>query len=376
MSQFNIPIGPYHPGIHEPEYFKVRVEGELVKEVDMKLGYNYRSIEELVTKRTWNKALYLIERICGICSTTHTLCFVTNVEKMMDYEVSERAKYIRTIVTELERIQNHLLWFGTAANNIGFQTLFMESWKIRTKFMDFVEKVCGSRMFPGMNVPGGVRFDISKNKNKSIRRDIKKLVNPVRELVQEVDTNNTIHSRWKSVGVLSQHKAKKLGVVGPTARASGLYVDARKTNPYLVYPDINFKLVQEKTGDCYGRARVRLKEVLESIKIITQCLSNIPEGNILWHRIDKVSEGKSANIKEAPRGEDFHYVESSGGGNPSFIRIRAPTYANLQAVPVMCKNSELCDVPVIVNSIDPCFACCDRITVINEDDEVSYVEMD
>ena len=376
MSQYNIPIGPYHPGIHEPEYFKVRVEGETVKEVDMKLGYNYRKIEELITKRTWDKAVYLIERICGICSTTHTLCFVTNMEKIGKIQVSERAKYIRMIVTEIERIQNHLLWFGTAANNIGFQTLFMESWKIRTRAMDLMEKICNARIFAGMNVPGGVRFDINNNTNLFVRKEIRKMIPQVQGLIREIDSNETIHSRWKHVGRLTMHHAKNLGVVGPTARAAGLYIDARKNQPYLAYPEINFQLIKERTGDCYARARVRLREVLESIHIITQCLEKMPKSPITWHKIIDLPEGRSANVKEAPRGEDFHYLESNGGKNPSFIRIRAPTYANLQAISEMCRNAQLGDVPVIINSIDPCFACCDRITVINENQEVSYVEMD
>jgi Ni,Fe-hydrogenase III large subunit len=281
------------------------------------------------------------------------------------------------IMTEIERIQNHLLWFGTAANNIGFQTLFMESWKIRTIAMDIMEKICGARIFVGMNVPGGTRFDIPTRTNVHVRNRIKTLIPRVRELIREIDTNELLQTRWKNVGILNGLMAKKLGVVGPTARASGQYLDVRKNQPYLVYSDINFRLIREKNGDCFSRARVRLREVLESINIIQQGLEQIPsKGKVIPDKVDILPEGKNAVAREAPRGEDFHYLESAGGKSPSFIRIRAPTYANLQSISEMCKDAKLADVPVILNSIDPCFACCDRLTVINEENEVAYVELD
>lgn len=374
-EKYLLPIGPYHPLMKEPEHFKAFVRGEEIVDLDFELGYMYRGIEKLAERRTWYKVLYLMNKVCGICPIPHTMCFSRAVEQLNNIQVPERAEYIRTIVSELNRIHSHLLYLGVAGYAIGFDTIFKWCWGEREIVLDLLEMITGNRIHYFMVIFGGVRKDIDKNMVQRIRKDLKKLKKRVKEINEIFMTDKMIDKRMAGIGILTKKMAGKLGVVGPTARGSGLRIDIRKQNPYAAYPHIDFKIITEKSGDCKARALVRARECLESIRMVEGALDMMPSGKINQGRLTsiKVSPGETLILTEAPRGEDAHYLVSDGGKTPKRLRIRPPTYANIMSVREMSKGSKIADVPIIIESIDPCFGCCDRMTIIDVDSKKQEV---
>jgi len=374
-EKYLLPIGPYHPALKEPEYFKAYVRGEEIVDLDFELGYMYRGIEKLAERRTWYKVLLLMNKVCGICPIPHTMCFSRGVEQLNNLQVPERAEYIRTIISELNRIHSHLLYLGIAGYAIGFDTVFKWCWAVREIVLDLLEMITGNRVHYFMVVFGGVRRDIKKNMIEKIRKDLKKLEKKVKEIHEIFRTDRMIDKRMASIGILTKKKAKDLGVVGPTARGSDVKTDTRKENSYAAYPDIYFKIITEKNGDCKARALIRSRECLESIRIIEQALDKIPSGKINQGRLTSiiVHSGEALILTEAPRGEDAHYIVSNGGKTPKRLRIRPPTYANMISVREMSRGSRIADMPIIIESIDPCFGCCDRMTVVDIDSKKQNV---
>jgi membrane-bound hydrogenase subunit alpha len=366
-EKYLLPIGPYHPAMKEPEYFKAYVRGEEIIDLDFELGYMYRGIEELAEKRSWNKVLFLVNRICGICGIAHTINFCRGVEELTDLQVPERARYIRTILSELNRIHSHLLYLGIAGYSIGFDTIFKWCWATREIVLDWLENITGGRIHYSMNTFGGVRRDINKNMTQRIGKDLKGFEEKIKEIYEIFRTDRMIDKRMARIGILQKKMAKELGIVGPTARGSDIKTDVRKQNPYAAYPDIDFKIITERSGDCKARTLVRARECLESIKIVDQALSLMPSGKINTGKLmlTRVPAGEIVALDEAPRGENVHYLVSDGGKTPKRLRIRPPTYANMISIREMSKGSKIADVPVIIESIDPCFGCCDRMTVID-----------
>jgi len=378
-EKYLLPIGPYHPGMKEPEHFKALVRGEEIVDLDFELGYMYRGIEELAEKRSWIKVLFLVNRICGICGIAHTINFCGGVEELTGLQVPERAKYIRTILSELNRIHSHLLYLGIAGYAIGFDTIFKWCWATREMVLDWLENIAGGRIHYSMNTFGGVRRDINQNMIRKIEKDLKVFEKKIKEIYEIFRTDRMIDKRMAGIGTLRKKMAKELGIVGPTARGSDVKIDVRKQNPYAAYPDIDFKIITEKDGDCKARALVRARECLESIKIIDQALSSMSSGKINTGKLilTKVPAGEIVALDEAPRGENVHYLVSDGGKSPKRLRIRPPTYANMISVREMSKGSKIADVPIIIESIDPCFGCTDRMTVIDVDSKKqSVVEFD
>jgi len=368
-EKYLLPIGPYHPTMKEPEHFKAYVRGEDIIDLDFELGYMYRGIEELAERRTWYKVLLLVNKVCGICPIPHTMCFSRGVEQLNNIQVPERAEYIRTIVSELNRVHSHLLFLGIAGYAIGFDTIFKWCWAIREIVLDLLEMITGNRIHYFMITFGGVRRDIKKDMIQRIKKDLKKLEERIKEIHEIFRTDRMIDKRMAGVGILTKRKAIDLGVVGPTARGSGVKIDVRKQYPYAAYSDIDFKIITEGDGDCKAKALVRSGECLESIRIIEQALDKMPSGKINQGRLTsiKVKPGEVLILTEAPRGEDAHYLVSDGGKTPKRLRIRPPTYANLISVKEMSKGSKIADVPIIIESIDPCFGCTDRMSVIDID---------
>lgn len=365
-----LPIGPYHPLLKEPEYFKVWVRGEDVVGIDFDLGFNYRGVEELATQRSWIKALHLIGRICGICSIAHTLNFCQAIEELASIEVPNRAQWIRTMLCELNRIHSHLLWLGIAGYAIGFDTLFKWSWGTRELVLDWLEELTGNRILYEMCVFGGVRRDLGARLMEKMRAGLRRLRKEVDELYEIGRTNAIVAKRMDRIGRLEAKAAMELGVVGPTLRGSGIARDVRKDVAYAAYPELEFKVVIERGCDCKARMLVRLRECLESIWMVEQLLDGMPGGRVraieyVKLKFLKVPKGEVIARVEAPRGENFHYVVSNGKQEPSRVRIRPPTYANLIALEQMMRGAKLADVPIIIQSIDPCFGCTDRYEVID-----------
>lgn len=364
-----LPIGPYHPAIHEPEYFKVWVEGEKIVGVDINVGYNYRGVEKLMTTMEWQRCLYLAERVCGICSHAHSSCFAQNVERAGGIGVAERGKYIRVIMAELERLHSHLLWFGILAESAGFETLFMLSWKDRELIMDVLEMISGNRVHYAMNAFGGVRRDINRSMGERMLNKLHKFEGRMEKLKDIALSDEPFVTRLKGVGLLNPWHAEEYGVVGPVARAAGLKVDTRRDMPYFAYGDLDFRVIVGKRGDALERLKVRIDETFESIRIIEQCLGGMPDGPIRTRKmLVKIKGGESASSVEAPRGENFHFLVA-GETKPKYYHIRTPTFANFIILPKILEGHQIADVPLVITSLDPCFGCFDRLTVVEDGEE-------
>jgi len=380
LEEFKIPIGPQHPALKEPVSFSVALKGEKIMGVDIRLGYNHRGIEKACEERTYIQDLYLIERICGICSHSHSTCFSQGVEEIAGIALPKRAAYIRTLVAELERVHNHFLWLGIAGHEIGFDTLLMYTWRDREIVMDILARLTGNRVNYGINTIGGVRRDINAKQIKETLDGIDKLEERTNYYIELATQEVTIIKRLSGVGVLLKEDAERLGAVGPTARASGVRSDIRKDDPYAAYEEIEFDVITDNHSDVFGRTVVRLKELLESYKIIRQVLDNLPDGPIAVRAPRKIPAGEALSRYEAPRGEDLHYIKSNGTEKPERVKVRAPTLANIQAVKHMLKERYLADMPIVIAAIDPCFSCTDRMislnrTNLNKKEIISWPEL-
>jgi len=361
-----VPFGPQHPALKEPESFLITLRGEKITSINIKIGYNHRGIEKACEERTYIQDLYLIERICGICSHSHSTAFVQAVEEIAGLEIPSRAKYIRTLIAELERIHSHLLWLGVAGHEIGFDTLLMYTWRDREVVMDLLALLTGNRVNYGINTIGGVRRDITEEQKKEILKAVDILEERTKYYIGIATKETTILGRLSGVGVLSHDDAVKLGAVGPTARASGVDQDVRRDDPYAAYADLDFKVITDNHCDVYGRTLVRVQELLESCKMVRQIIEKIPDGPILVKAPRKIPAGEAVSRYEAPRGEDLHYVRANGTDKPDRVKVRPPTLANIQAVARMLEDRYLADLPIVIAAIDPCFSCTDRLVTVND----------
>lgn len=362
-----LPMGPFFPVLEEPAYWRLFVEGETIVGCDTRIFYNHRGIEKLGDSvLTYNEIPYLAERICGICGFIHSTCYCQAVEKAAGTEAPRRARYIRTIMLELERIHSHLLWLGIAGHIIGFDTVLMQTWRIREPVMWLCEEISGNRKTYGMNTVGGLRRDLPnhvKPKLIEVLAEVEKETIAVRNAIVG---DSTLHARTKGVGVLTNQWAKKICAVGPPARASGVAIDARMDHPYAAYDEVPPQVVTQEAGDTWARVLVRVGELLESIRLVREALSAIPEGPICAEINEGIPPGKEGvSVVEAPRGEAVHFVQTGGDNRPYRWRVRAPTYPNLQALPAMIQNETIADVPITLGSLDPCFSCTERLETID-----------
>jgi NADH-quinone oxidoreductase subunit D len=366
MARVQVPIGPQHPALKEPESFNIVLDGEKIYRVDVKLGYNHRGIEKACESRSYIQDIYLVERICGICSHSHSTAFVQAVEEIAALEVPRRGLYIRTLISELERIHSHLLWLGVAGHEVGFDTLLMYSWRDRELVMDLLALISGNRVNYGMNTVGGVRRDLTPEMIQEALKAVDALEERTKYYVEVATQETTLIARLSQAGRLCRDDALRLGAVGPTARASDIDRDTRRDDPYAAYKELEFKVITDSHCDVYGRAVVRLLELMESYSLIRQILHNLPDGPIKVRAPRKIPAGEALSRYEAPRGEDIHYVKSDGTDKPYRVKVRAPTLANLHAVGKMLEDGYLADVPIVIAAIDPCFSCTDRIMVVDD----------
>ncbi len=362
-----VPIGPFHPTLHEPAHFAVYVDGETIKGCDYRGFMTHRGIEKLCTTQvTYNEVPFIAERICGICGSVHATSYSQAVELAAGITISRKAEYIRTFMLELERIHSHLLWLGVAGHLIGFDTVFMHSWRVREPVMWLAEKITGNRKTYGMIIIGGVRRDILQHKD-----DILNVMNTVeKELIaikNAIVGDTVIHRRTKGVGYVSTEDTVKWSLVGPVARARGVNIDTRRDHPYAAYDAVKFDVPVVDTCDVWGTLLVRILETFESIKIIRQVLNDMPVDEPLLYEFDEPIKPliHSITAVEAPRGEVVHYLITGEENRADRWRVRAPTYPNLQGVPLMLLNNQLADAPIIIGSIDPCFSCTDRMALVD-----------
>jgi len=364
MGRTIVPIGPYHPLQEEPEFFTLTVEGERVVGVDARIGYNHRGIEKLSERKTFDQSTFVIERICGICSTSHPFAYTRAVEDVFPMEVPERAKYIRTIVAEGERVHSHLLWLGLAGHFLGYNTVFMWAWKIREEILDVMEILSGNRNNYAMFKPGGVRRDIKSDDIPVVLKKIDSIVPTLELLRKAVIDDPVLHARTKGVGILTKQEAIDFCALGPTSRASGVARDIRKDSPYGAYNRMQWKMIITENGDVFDKLVVRILEMLESVRIMKYCLNELPDGEIDANLKD-IPPGEGIGHIEAPRGETFHYVKSDGTNRPVRHKVRAPTFMNLPTYKATIVGETISDATIILAAIDPCYCCTERVAVKN-----------
>ena len=362
-----MPFGPVHPSLKEPEYFKLILEGEKIVQVIPRIGYVHRGIERAAQERTWVKNIYLFERICGICSFAHSLSYSQGVESLSPFEVPKRAKYIRVIVAEMERIHSHLLWLGLVGHWAGFDTLFMWVWKDRERILDLTEAITGNRVHKSYSTFGGVRKDLPEGISTKLKSELAYISKRADFYSDLVSSEETMAVRTQGVGKISQDTARRLSPVGPLLRCTGVARDVRTEDPYAGYDDLPPRVQTETAGDIASLLRLRLNEVRESCSLITTALERIPQGPFKSNVPRAVPEGESSVHVEAPRGELFYFLKSNGGSTPERVKIRTPTMANLLTATEMLKGHTLADVPVVLTGMDPCFGCMDRVAVLEVD---------
>lgn len=353
-----VPFGPHHPVLPEPIHLDLVLEDEKVVEAVPSIGFIHRGLEKLVEKKDFNEYVYVAERICGICSFMHGMGYCEAVEHVMGVEIPPRAKYLRTIWCEMSRLHSHLLWLGLLADAFGFESLFMQSWRMREKILDMFEASTGGRVIFSVNKIGGQMKDMDSDMLKEFLKILNEIEKELRELSKTFLDNKAVNSRLQGVGFLTKQQAHDLGTVGPFMRASGIDRDTRKMG-YAAYSDIDFETITSDAGDSYARTEVRIKELFQSIDIIRQAVEKIPGGEIAVP-VKGFPDGEYFMRVEQPRGEAVYYVKGNGTKFLDRVRVRTPTFANLPGMLETLKGSQLADVPILILTIDPCISCTER----------------
>jgi len=358
MARTVIPFGPQHPVLPEPIHLDLVVEDERVVEARPSIGFIHRGLEKLVEKKDFIEFTYLAERICGICSFIHGQTYCQGVEAIMNIPVPPRALYLRTIWGELSRLHSHLLWLGLMADSVGFENLFMHSWRVREKVLNIIEATTGGRVIFGSCKVGGVRRDIGPEAAAKMLADLETIERDLRDITGIFLHDRSVKDRLCGVGVLSRKDAYDLGCVGPTLRASGVAQDMRQLG-YAAFKDLSVKAVTRTEGDSYARCAVRCDELFQSLDLIRQALAKIPAGDIAV-KVTGNPNGEYVERTEQPRGEVVYQIKANGTKNLQRFRVRTPTFANLPALVKVLQGCELADVPVLVLTIDPCISCTER----------------
>ena len=337
------------------------MDGEIVTSAYVRLGYAHRGIEKAAEERTWIQNLYLIERICGICSHIHALAYCLAVEQLAHVEAPPRAQAIRVLVAELERIHSHFLWIGVSAHEAGFDTLFMYSWRDRETVMDLLEGLTGNRVNYSANLLGGVKCDIDQEQtDRHPERDRfpGRTCQPLFRCAHERHHVPAAHTRDRSdvTHPGGSHGSDRSN----RARAFNVARDVRVESPYAAYKQYPVKMALDTRGDLEARFVVRVNELFESFRLIRQILDTLPEGELAARFPRRVPAGEVVMRVEAPRGELYYFVKSNGSDKPERLKVRTPTICNMTSVIKLAVGHQLADVPMILAGIDPCFSCNDR----------------
>lgn len=353
-----VPFGPQHPVLPEPIHLDLVLEDEKVIEAIPSIGYIHRGLEKLIEKRDFNDYLYVIERICGICSYMHGMGYCESLERIFDIEIPDRAKYLRTIWCEMSRIHSHLLWLGLLADAFGFEALFYQCWRMREKVLDMFEASTGGRVIFSVNKIGGVLKDMDKDMLASFVKEFDAMEEELKKLCDVFLTDYTVISRLKKVGILTKEDAIVTGAVGPMMRASGIEIDTRKLG-YAAYSNIDFDIITSNDCDSYARCEVRIKEIFQSFSIIRQAVKAIPDGE-LSIAVKGNPSGEAFIRVEQPRGEAIYYAKANGTKFLERMRVRTPTFTNLTPLVKILQGCDYADVPILVLTIDPCISCTER----------------
>lgn len=371
-----IPMGPLHITSDEPGHFRLFVEGEEIVDADYRLFYIHRGMEKVAESRlNYDAVTFLADRICGICGNAHSVAYAESVEHAQGIEVPVRAQYIRAISLEVERLHSHLLNLGLVCHYCGFDTGFQHFFRVREDSMKLAELITGHRKTYGLNVIGGVRRDILAEQKLTTLAVLEKLRHDVQGLLDELMSTPNFESRTKGVGLLDPEIARAFSPVGPTVRGSGFSRDARFDHPFDGYKHLpaEFKARVHDGCDVLSRTLVRIEEFMDSIAMIQFWLEDAPTGPILTEDWTYTPHRFGIGVTEAPRGEDVHW--SMVGDNQKCYRWRAKaaTYSNWPVLRYMFRGNTISDAALIVGSIDPCYSCTERVTIVDVKDKSTKV---
>lgn len=388
-KELTINMGPQHPATHGVLRLVLDLDGETVVRCRPYVGYLHRGVEKLAENRTYLSALPLTDRLDYISAMANNTGYCLAVERLFGIEAPERAKYIRTIVSEMSRISSHILWLGTHALDIGAMTVFLYSFREREAILDLFEILCGARLTTSYARIGGVRNDVTQEFLDKLYRFTDEFPRRVEEYETLIDQNRIWLKRTKGIGVIEADEAVNWGLTGPTLRGSGVPYDVRKFAPYDAYDKVEFDVPVGVNGDVYDRYRCRMLEFRQSNRIIRQCIEKLPAGPVMAPDAPKFTlppkdnilksmesmihhfilitkgpmaapEGEIYSAIEAPKGELGFYIISDGSGNPYRLRVRAPSFVHASVIPRLCEGALIADVIANIGTIDIVLGECDR----------------
>ncbi|MBC8412714.1 MAG: NADH-quinone oxidoreductase subunit D [Nitrospira sp.] len=387
-KELTLNMGPQHPATHGVLRLVLDLDGETVKKITPYVGYLHRGVEKLAENRNYMQILPLTDRLDYISAMSNNIGYCTAVEKTFGIELTERTEYIRTIVGEMSRIANHLLWLATHALDIGAMTVFLYCFRERESILDLFEKLCGARLTTTYTRIGGLKNDASPEWLEQVYKFTDDFPSRVEQYETLIDQNRIWLRRTKGIGYISPEDAINWGLTGPVLRGSGVNYDVRKTQPYGVYDKVKWEVQTAQNGDIYDRYRVRMEEFRQSNSIIRQCIEQIPEGPIisdahkyvlppkdrvlndmesLIHHFVLITKGPLTAPKgeiyvatEVPKGELGFHIVSDGEGRPYRMRVRSPSFVHVSALPKICQGELVADVIANIGSIDIVLGECDR----------------
>lgn len=383
----HISMGPQHPSTHGVLRVELTLDGETVVGCQPIIGYLHTGIEKTFEAKTYVQGVVLTDRMDYLNPLGNNLAYALSIEKLLGCEIPERATVLRVLLAELTRLASHLLFVGSLSLDLGASSPFLYTWREREKLLDFFERISGARMMTSFIRPGGLHTDVSAGILADIALFLESMPGYIDSYESLLTGNAIFQERTQGVGVLPSETAIQLGVTGPALRASGVPLDMRKTNPYCGYDSYAFEIPTGTVGDCYDRYLVRIAEMRESLKICRQALDRVPDGPVhtsdrkvmpppreelahsmeavihhfkLWTEGIRPPAGEAYVGVESPRGELGFYVVSDGTGRPVRVHERAPSFANLQALPTLLQGGLVADVVACIGTIDPIMGEVDR----------------
>ncbi len=387
-NELTLNIGPQHPATHGVLRLVVDLDGETIVKCTPYVGYLHRGVEKLSEHRNYMQVLPLTDRLDYISAMSNNVGYCVAVEKLFGIDLPDRTEYIRTIVSEMSRIVNHLLWLGTHALDIGAMTVFLYCFREREKLLDLFERLCGARLTVSYTRIGGLKNDVDAQWLDDVYKFTDEFPMRIRQYETLIDKNRIWLKRTKGVGIISAEEAINWGLSGPTLRGSGVPYDIRTRMSYGVYDRVKWEVCTGKNGDVYDRYRVRMDEFHQSNAIIRQCIEQIPEGPImadapkftlpakdrvlsdmehLIHHFVLITkgpqtapEGELYVATEVPKGELGFFFVSDGTGKPYRMRIRSPSFVHVSALPKLCEGELIADLIANIGSIDIVLGECDR----------------
>jgi NADH-quinone oxidoreductase subunit D/NADH-quinone oxidoreductase subunit C/D len=353
-QEYFLNMGPQHPATHGVLRLLLKLDGEIVRNVDLDLGYIHRSIEKMCERDTYKQIVHLTDRLDYLSAHMNNEAVCLAVEEALEIEVSDRIKVIRTMMDEMTRISSHVLWWGVMGMDIGALTTFMYGFREREMLNDIFEETCGARLTMNYNVIGGVRYDLHENFVKRVKAFIKHFKEKLPEYDKLLSGNIIFRKRLEGIGIISAEDAIAYGLNGPTARGSGVHCDIRKIHPYSAYDRVDFEEILFTEGDSYARYKVRIQEMWQSLSILEQLVDKIPEGEFRHKTkaLIKLPAGDYIQRVESARGDFGVYIHSDGKKFPYRMKFRSPGFANLTALNKMSQGLKIADIVAILSTID------------------------